>query len=83
MAATTPVPRPCQPLPPPSQRPFMIKRSTAGVLGDDPRHPLLRLAHNGSAALGRRPAVLDLGEGKAQLEANRGVYQQSHSRLLS
>ncbi|WP_408662885.1 DUF6578 domain-containing protein, partial [Jatrophihabitans sp.] len=34
MAATTPIPLPCQPLPPPSRRPFMIKRSTAGVLGD-------------------------------------------------
>src|SRR5215213_5143089 len=32
MAATTPIPLPCQPLPPPSRRPFMIKRSTAGVL---------------------------------------------------
>ena len=33
MAATTPVPRPPQPLPPPDGWPFMIKRSTAGVLG--------------------------------------------------
>src|SRR3954468_7371465 len=32
MAATTPVPRPPQPLPPPTGSLFMIKRSTAGVL---------------------------------------------------
>src|SRR3954452_23072340 len=32
MAATTPIPRPHQPLPPPSRRTFMIKKSTAGVL---------------------------------------------------
>src|SRR3954452_22408199 len=33
LAATTPTPRPRQPLPTPSSRPFMIKESTAGVLG--------------------------------------------------
>src|SRR3954468_11111142 len=32
VAATTPVPRPYQPLPPPSGSLLMIKRSTAGVL---------------------------------------------------
>src|SRR3954465_6173572 len=32
LAATTPMPRPRQPLPSPSGRPLMIKKSTAGVL---------------------------------------------------